>query len=140
MVPHHLQAIEMADLVPTRTRNADVVGLASRIRSAQQPEVEAMTGWLASFGAAPPVDHGSMEGHGTAGMASADALRELATLRDAAFDRRWLTLMVEHHEGAVTMAQTVLRDGEHAGTRALAQAVVREQTAEIAEMSALLAR
>ena len=139
MVPHHLQAIEMADLVADRTKNPTVRGLAERIRGAQQPEVDRMTTWLAAWGAAPMEDHGAMDGHGMNGMMSADDLRELGTLRDAAFDRRWLEMMVEHHEGAVTMAQQVIRDGRHAGTRALAEEIITAQQEEIAEMKGILA-
>ena len=141
MVPHHLQAIEMADLVPDRTKDPEVRDLAERIRGAQQPEVDRMTGWLAAWGAAPMDQHGhgdhGDEG-GTSGMMSDEDLVELGALRDAAFDRRWLEMMVEHHEGAVTMAQTVIRTGRHTGTRALAEEIITAQQQEIAEMKALL--
>lgn len=143
MVPHHLQAIEMADLVPDRTRNPEVLDLSRRIRGAQQPEVDRMTGWLAAWGARPMDGHGA-EGHdghaGADGMMTEEDLVELGSLRDAAFDRRWLELMVEHHEGAVEMAQAVLRDGRHGGTRVLAGQVIESQQQEIDEMKGHLAR
>ena len=140
MVPHHLQAVEMADLVPDRTKDPEVRDLAERIRAAQQAEIERMTGWLAAWGATPMDQHGHEEGEDMDGMVSDDDLVELGALRDAAFDRRWLELMVEHHEGAVAMAQTVVREGRHAGTRALADEVIVAQQEEIAEMKALLGR
>lgn len=139
MVPHHLQAIEMADLVPDRTQDPEVRDLATRIRAAQQPEVDRMTGWLAQWGASPMADHEAMDGHGMGGMMSADDLRELATLKGAAFDTAWLEMMVEHHEGAVVMAKDVQRNGTHAGTKALAAEIITSQQAEITEMKALLA-
>jgi uncharacterized protein (DUF305 family) len=139
MVPHHLQAIEMADLVPDRTRSAQVRDLAERIRRAQQPEVAQMSAWLAGWGASPMEDHDAMAGHGMNGMMGADDLRDLATLKGAAFDERWLEMMVEHHEGAVTSAKAVLREGVHPGTRALAVSIISSQQKEIVEMKALLA-
>ncbi|WP_377644349.1 DUF305 domain-containing protein [Oryzobacter terrae] len=140
MVPHHLQAIEMSDLVPDRTGSAGLRDLAERIRGAQQPEVDRMTGWLEEWGTAPMT--GSMDGHamgGMGGMMSAEDLRDLAALRGAAFDLTWLEMMVEHHEGAVVMARDVLRQGRHAGTRELAEQIIVAQQAEIAEMRAMLA-
>ena len=143
MVPHHLQAIEMADLVPDRTQDPEVRDLAQRIRGAQQPEVDTMTAWLGSWGARPMDGHGGMEGHdghsGMDGMMSEDEMVELGALRGAAFDRRWLEMMVEHHEGAVDMAQAVLRNGRHAGTRVLAGEIIESQQKEIDEMKGYLA-
>lgn len=137
MVPHHLQAVEMADLVPTRTKDAEVVELASRIRTAQQPEIDEMTTWLAAWHASPVQGHEAEE-HGSHGTMSADAMRELATLRDAAFDRQWLEMMIEHHEGALAMSREVLAAGTHEGTRALATRMIAAQQREVTEMRALL--
>ena len=57
MVPHHLQAIEMSDLVPTRSTDPELLALARQIKAAQQPEVDTMTTWLASWGAEPMMGH-----------------------------------------------------------------------------------
>ncbi|HET6966960.1 MAG TPA: DUF305 domain-containing protein, partial [Ornithinibacter sp.] len=57
MVPHHLQALEMADLVPTRSTDPEVLALAGQIRAAQQPEIEEMTSWLGAWGASPEIGH-----------------------------------------------------------------------------------
>ena len=46
MIPHHEQAVEMADLVPTRTTNPDLLALAAAIKGAQDPEITQMQGWL----------------------------------------------------------------------------------------------
>src|SRR4249920_2095383 len=50
MIPHHEQAIEMAQLASTRASSADVKALAAQIQAAQQPEIDEMKGWLASWG------------------------------------------------------------------------------------------
>ena len=49
MIPHHEQAIEMAQLAASRASNADVKTLAAQIQAAQQPEIDEMTGWLPSW-------------------------------------------------------------------------------------------
>jgi uncharacterized protein (DUF305 family) len=147
MVPHHLQAIEMSDLAPTRSTDPELLALARQIKAAQQPEVDTMTAWLASWGAEPMMGHeqgappwGDMAGMGgMGGMMTADQLRELGALEGEAFDRRWLEMMVEHHEGAVDMAEAVIAAGSHAPTRALAVAIIEAQQTEIAQMRAMLA-
>ncbi|HET6968167.1 MAG TPA: DUF305 domain-containing protein, partial [Ornithinibacter sp.] len=70
---------------------------------------------------------------------TADQLRELAALSGPAFDRMWLELMIQHHEGAVDMAEEVVGTGRHAPTRRLATEIIEVQEAEIARMRALLA-
>lgn len=140
MVPHHLQAIEMADLVPSRSTDAELLTLAGQIKAAQQPEVDQMTSWLGAWGAEPVLGHDEDMGHADAGgMMSADDLRELAALTGPAFDARWLELMIRHHEGAVDMAQEVIRTGRHAPTRQLAVGIIEAQQREITRMTAMLA-
>ena len=140
MVPHHLQAIEMSDLVPSRSTDPELIALARQIKAAQQPEVDTMTTWLASWGAEPMMGHEeSAAPGGMGGMMTADQLRELGALAGEAFDRRWLEMMVEHHEGAVEMAEDVISAGRHAPTRALAVAIIEAQQTEIAQMKAMLA-
>ncbi|AVP67941.1 DUF305 domain-containing protein [Prescottella equi] len=77
MIPHHEQAVEMAELVPSRTGNPDIIALADQIEKAQGPEIEQMEGWLKAWGAPEPskaeapgvtsdgMDHDGMEGDGT---------------------------------------------------------------------------
>ncbi|HEY2061325.1 MAG TPA: DUF305 domain-containing protein, partial [Amycolatopsis sp.] len=60
-------------------------------------------------------------------------------LRDQAYDRKWLDLMIQHHEGAITMARTELSQGQDAGAKAMAQHITDTQQAEIATMKSLLA-
>lgn len=135
MIPHHEQAVEMADLALERQTSPEVQELAQQIKDAQDPEIEQMTGWLAQWGATT-----SDEDHsGMAGMVSDSDLAALADAQGAAFDEKWITLMIAHHEGALTMAQQVIGTTDEASVRTLAEAIVAGQTAEIAEMKALLA-
>ncbi|OXM51760.1 DUF305 domain-containing protein [Amycolatopsis thailandensis] len=136
MIPHHEQALTMAKLVDGRTRNAKVVDLAARIKQAQDPEIQQLTGLLKGWGVAPSGGHSA---HGSmSGMMTEDDLAELGKAKDAAFDKRWLEMMVKHHEGALAMAKTALQQGSDAEVKALAQKVIDGQQAEITEMRALL--
>ncbi|WP_026361029.1 DUF305 domain-containing protein [Amycolatopsis nigrescens] len=138
MVPHHRQAVEMAELVPERTGDQPVRELAQRIRQAQEPEIRQLEDWLREWGAPARMEHGEAGHAGMPGMMPADEMDRLKSSRDAEFDRGWLTMMVRHHEGAIDMATAELRDGSHAGAKELAQRVIDAQRAEITTMRSLL--
>ncbi|WP_370971212.1 DUF305 domain-containing protein [Amycolatopsis sp. cg9] len=129
MIPHHEQAVRMAEPVPQHTGNPQVIALADGIAKAQQPEIDQLETWLGEWGASsmPGMDHGAMPGMG-----------ELDTLRDAAYDRKWLQLMVEHHRGAIDMARTELAQGADGDAKAMAQRIVDTQQSEVDRMTTLL--
>lgn len=135
MVPHHQQAIEMADLaVAKASASADVRRLAEQIKAAQDPEIATMNGWLRKWGAPTTA---AMD-HGTSGMMSEQDMASLEAAEGAEFDRTWLEMMVDHHEGAVTMAQDVLSSTQDAEVQSLARAIVDAQKKEIAMMRGML--
>ncbi|TFV67217.1 UNVERIFIED_ORG: DUF305 domain-containing protein [Bacillus sp. AZ43] len=135
MVPHHEGAIEMAQLAPGRAADPRVADLASRIEAAQGPEIDTLNGWLAEWGAEPDMD--GMD-HGDMGGMEMD-MTALTNATGAEFDRLFLQQMIEHHRGAVTMAETELADGRNSDALAMAEAIRDTQTGEIAEMEQLLA-
>jgi uncharacterized protein (DUF305 family) len=146
MIAHHEQAIAMSEIVldPAAQASSAVTDLAARIKAAQDPEIGTMTAWLQARGL--PVEMSMDDGHdmdAMPGMVAAADLDELATLKGAALDERFLTLMVAHHEGAIEMADAVLAAGPAGGVdpelRALAEAIVAGQRTEIDEMNRLLA-
>lgn len=147
MIIHHEGAIEMADLAVEQADSADVRSLAERISAAQGPEIEQMSGWLEGWGE-DVTPMGDMEGMaGMEGMDSAmdmdgmdqeGAMAELDQLTGAEFDRRFLELMIAHHEGAVEMAETQAAAGENPQGLALAEKIVADQQSEIAEMEQML--
>jgi len=147
MIPHHAQAIEMADMALTRAEDTDVIDLAGQIKAAQDPEIEAMSGWLEAWGEEVPdlgddmsgMDH-DMSGMDDSmpGMMSEADMQGLADSSGAAFDRMWLTMMIEHHEGAISMAETELSDGESAEAKSLADDIIEGQRAEVTTMQGLL--
>jgi uncharacterized protein (DUF305 family) len=140
MIPHHRQAIAMAELARGRAGDPRVLDLAARIQAAQDPEIETMTGWLQDRGA----DGGHMDDgmggvdHGEGGMMSEGDMRALVAATGPEFDRLFLTGMIAHHRGAVQMAVEEAANGRNAEALALAQSIRDSQNAEIAEMQQLL--
>lgn len=139
MYPHHAQAVEMAELVDGRTENQAVIDLAAQIGGAQAPEMDQMAALLESFGEpAPSGEMGGMDHSGMPGMMSSEDMDALAQATGAAFDRMWLTMMIEHHNGAIEMANTELADGSNTDARQLATDIIEAQQAEIETMNGLL--
>lgn len=81
----------------------------------------------------------NMSGMMMDGMMSDADMKRLESSTGTAFDRLWLELMIQHHEGAVRMAKDELADGKNPDAKALAQAIITSQQAEISKMNALLA-
>jgi uncharacterized protein (DUF305 family) len=141
MIPHHEQAVEMAEIAldPAREAGPEVLALATRVRDAQDPEIQLMRGYLTSWGAEELTDMGDDHAaHGMSGMMTADQMLALEEATGAEFDQMWLAMMIEHHTGALEMARTVQSAGVAPEVRDLATLIVTGQEAEIAEMSALL--
>lgn len=134
MIPHHEQAIEMSKLAATNTKNPDVLDLASRIEAAQQPEIVLMKKWLADAG------QSDMPGHsmGDNGMMNESDMASLASAKDSGFDALYLAAMIAHHNGAIAMAGAV-SDSLNPEVKTLVNNIITSQTAEITEMTNLLA-
>ncbi|NYI77049.1 DUF305 domain-containing protein [Nocardioides panzhihuensis] len=144
MILHHQQAVEMSELAGTRAESQKVKDLAADIEAAQGPEVKTMTGWLGSWGedvpdeGMPGMDHGDMSSDDMTGMMSEEDMAELENASGAEFDQMFLTMMIEHHEGAIEMAQTEQAEGEFPDAKATAKDIETAQTEEIKTMQALL--
>ena len=141
MIAHHEQAIEMAEIAldPNVGASPQVVDLATRIKGAQDPEVELMTGWLTAAG--KPVVMDTSEGHEMStmdGMMTAEQMDAMAAMIGTEFDEMWLEMMIAHHEGAISQSETVKTEGSNPDVLALADQIITAQQAEITEMQALL--
>jgi len=136
MRPHHVQAVEMSEMVLDADPTPEVAALATRIKAAQTPEIEQLDGLIEQFGA----DAGghSMGSMGT-GMMSEQDMADLMEATGPDASRMFLEGMIVHHEGAVEMATAELADGENAEARELAESIKAAQESEIAEMQQLLA-
>ncbi|MEM9845637.1 MAG: DUF305 domain-containing protein, partial [Pseudomonadota bacterium] len=147
MIPHHQQAVDMAILVEDRTNSEAVTDISERIMASQADEIEFMTDWLAERGHAKPDghdhhDHTTHMSHEMMGMATPEQMAELADADGVAFDALFLTLMIRHHEGAVSMVDDLLDQPGSAYDPVLFEFVndiVNDQTAEIERMNVLLA-
>lgn len=138
MIPHHQQAIEMADLILGKTGiDPEVTALAEQIKAAQGPEITRMQAWLADWGIAES-GAGHDMGHGD-GMMSGDDMTALDAADGAEASRLFLEQMIQHHQGAIDMAETEVKGGAHPDVLALGEAIIGGQTAEIDTMRQLLA-
>lgn len=139
MIPHHEQAVQMAAMVPTHSDNPELRKLADQISAAQQPEIDQLTTWLTDWGQPLPESGGhgghSMDGPGMMDEAQMGALEN--THGDG-FDQMWLTMMIEHHEGAIEMAKAEIAGGINPSAQQMAQQIIDSQSAEIARMRKML--
>ncbi|MFF1831801.1 DUF305 domain-containing protein [Paenarthrobacter sp. NPDC058040] len=135
MIPHHTQAIEMSDVILKKQGvPASVTALATRIKAAQAPEIDTMNGWLKDWN--QPTSMSS--GHAMDGMMSEDDLTKLETAQGVEAAKLFLSQMITHHEGAITMAKTETASGKNADALQLSKDIVKAQESEIKEMQQLL--
>lgn len=156
MIPHHAQALEMAELVPDRTARTDLRMLALRILASQKDEIRIMERWLDDRGELEPKedaaaghgDHGAHAMHGAhddhsdmPGMLSPEQMERLAAAQGAEFDRLFLQYMIEHHEGAIVMVEELFASqggGQEGEIYQLASHIDSDQRMEIHRMQRLL--
>jgi uncharacterized protein (DUF305 family) len=153
MARHHLQGVEMANLVPERSQDPEVRTLAFDISSTQTNQAGRMQGWLTLWGL--PLSGGEpmawMAGNGghaghdmemgalMPGMATEGELANLRSLSGPAFDVEFLRLMIRHHQGGKEMAQYAADHAGEAAVRDLARSILQSQTAETTLMAGMLA-
>ena len=144
MIPHHHQAIEMAELVADRTNRPELIDVAGRINASQGDEIAFMQQWLRERGEPvpdPTVHHAMHTSHTMAGMATPEQMAELAASKGTAFDRLFLQLMITHHEGAVKMVEELLEQPGAAYDPILFEFtgdIANDQAVEIERMNGLL--
>jgi uncharacterized protein (DUF305 family) len=140
MIPHHEQAIEMADIAldPTIGESDVVRELATEIKNAQDPEIAFMKQVLAKWNKPTDMDASMDHSDMMDGMLSLDELDALGALRGTEFDTAWLEAMIRHHEGAISMAEDLLEDGVNPELIELGNEIIKAQQIEIDAMKALL--
>jgi len=138
MIPHHAQAVEMSDMMLKKQgMDGRITALATKIKAAQAPEIEQMTGWLKSWNEPTQME---ASGHGMGdGMMGDGDLKKLDAAQGTEAAKLFLSQMISHHEGAVMMATTESSQGKNPDAIKLSKAIVTSQTAEIQEMKGLLA-
>jgi len=150
MIMHHGQAIEMTDLIATHTENKDLRALGARIRASQSDEIKFMKRWLTERGEpiAMPMDrmNGMDRSHPNdmlmPGMLTPEQMGALRKAKGADFDRLFLTGMIQHHGGALTMVKELFDQagaGQDAELFNFATDADNSQRAEIKIMEGLVA-
>ena len=143
MIGHHRQAVEMVELLRTRTSSDAMRKLGDRIDLSQADEIKMMAHWLEARGQEVPGPH-AMHMHGATlmpGMLAAEEMERLAAARGAEFDRLFLEGMIKHHGGALTMVKDLFATagaGQESEIFAFASDVDADQRMEIARMDAML--
>lgn len=143
MIAHHEQALRMAALVPERTQREAVRVMALRIALSQEDEIDMMREWLTDRGlpVSDPMAHLDHEGQLMPGMLTEAEFEELDSLQGAAFDTRFLELMIKHHNGALTMVEELLENPGSAQDSVLftfTSDVTADQSSEVERMDAML--
>jgi uncharacterized protein (DUF305 family) len=149
MIMHHAQAIEMTALITRHTENKDLQALGARISRSQADEIKFMKRWLATRGepismAMPGMPHMDLQGHAMAlmpGMLTPEQMEALRKAQGAEFDRLFLTGMIQHHHGALTMVKELFDTagaGQDAEMFDFATDADNSQRAEIKIMQSML--
>ncbi|MFE9763132.1 DUF305 domain-containing protein [Streptomyces sp. NPDC005808] len=133
MIEHHTQALEMTELAAKQAESSSVKALAERIAAAQGPEITTMESWLKAHDAESTATEHTHEA--MPGMATEAQLKKLRAAKDKAFDQLFLTLMITHHEGAITMATDVKAQGNNIQIEEMADDVIAQQASEISRMT-----
>ena len=144
MILHHAQALVMAGWAPTRAQRSAIKVLAERIDVSQRDEIAFMERWLRERRQTVPETHAAhgMSGHVMPGMLTAEQLAQLEKARGAEFDRLFLTFMIQHHEGALSMVTDLFASpgaAQDVYVFRFASDVEADQTAEIERMRSMLA-
>ena len=107
MIMHHAQAVVMTALITSHTENKDLRSLGARISSSQTDEIKFMKRWLVARGESISMSMPGMPGHTMLmpGMLTPEQMEALRNAKDAEFDRLFLTGMIQHHGGALTMVK-----------------------------------
>jgi uncharacterized protein (DUF305 family) len=141
MIAHHSQAIYMSRLAEARSADQRLIRFATKIDQSQAAEIDAMQRWLREHDQVAP-DTSSYRTITMPGMLTPVELAELDAARGATFDRRFLELMIRHHEGALSMVADLLktpRAAQEVDVNVFANEVHLVQTAEIDLMRQMLA-
>ena len=129
MIPHHTQAVVIAEYALANSKNAQVVKIAKQIKSDQAGEITQMTKWLTDD------NQSTQAGHSMAGMSG--MLNDSQLNKGASFDKLFLNSMIEHHQGALAMVG-MIENSKVAALRDFATAISTAQQAEIDQMQKLL--
>jgi uncharacterized protein (DUF305 family) len=137
MIPHHQQAVDISNLALTKSKDAELLALATAIRDGQADEIIQMKQWLSDAGTG--TDMGHSMGDSIGGMLTDSELAALKSATGSTFDRLWLQGMTGHHDGAIHMTQ-MIEDASNPTIKKFGQDIVSAQTAQLEQMKIMLQR
>ena len=137
MIPHHQQAVDISKLALTKSKDDELLALASSIRDGQAGEILLMSQWLKDAGEDLEMGHSMHDQMG--GMLNESELAALRSATGATFDRLWLEGMTGHHDGALHMTQ-MIEDATNETIKKFGQDIVSSQSAQIKQMKVMLQR
>jgi len=149
MIHHHNQALLMAAMIPTHTETTELLNLGKKIQISQSGEIKAMKDWLTDRHKEVPMIHadgsammGNMDMSMMPGMLTAEQMKALDAARGAKFDELFLTGMIQHHKGALSMVGELRAAGSglEPNIAAFINGVDNDQRMEIVRMYGLLGR
>jgi uncharacterized protein (DUF305 family) len=136
MIPHHQQAIDISTIALKTSKDAELLALANTIIKAQTAEIVQMKSWLNDAGATTDMVHSMSE---MGGMLDDAELSALSAATGKTFDSLWLKGMIGHHDGAIHMT-TMIQDATNSEIKTFGENVVKDQSAQIVQMNAMLKR
>lgn len=137
MIPHHQQAIDISTLAIAKSKDSELIALATDIKKGQSAEIVQMKAWLSNAGA--DVDMGHSMGNSMGGMLTDSELSDLNAATGKNFDLLWLKGMTDHHNGAIHMSQ-MIEDAKNSEIKRFGKNIVTTQSAQIKQMKAMIAR
>lgn len=137
MIAHHQGAVDMAKLAQAQAKHTELKTMAGNIITAQEKEIADMTAWQQQWGY-PATSGDNMMDHSAMGMENdmAGMTNDLKPLTGDAFDKKFLELMIEHHQSAIDMAKPGAANAQHQEVKTLTAAIVSDQSKEISQMRA----
>lgn len=135
MIEHHKGAVDMAKLALTNVKHQELKDMANDIITAQNKEISDMETWQKNWGY-PSSSGEMMMDHSAMGMMAdmGQMTEELKSLSGDAFDKAFLSSMIEHHQSAINMAYSGQTNAKHDEVKQLTKAIVDAQSSEIAQM------
>ncbi|GHO42078.1 DUF305 domain-containing protein [Ktedonospora formicarum] len=131
MIVHHQSAIDMAKLVPSHTKRPELITLSNNIITAQSKEIDEMKQWLIQwYNEKPLTDTMSVPGM----MNMMGAMDQLKNAKDAAFDKQFTDMMIEHHQQAINMANLIPQKTQRVELKQLGQNIIKTQSQEVQQM------
>lgn len=137
MIPHHQQAVDISNLALTKSKDSELIALATSIRDGQADEIAQMKQWLKDADA--DIDMGHMMHDSMGGMLAESELSALDKATGKDFDRLWLQGMIGHHDGALQMVK-MINNSKNSEIKKFGEKIFAAQSSEIAQMQSMLQR